>query len=201
MISLSFGFNSLDKVDLQEGGIVDEIKNCVNKAGKPILIFASASNDTNEGQRTWPASNSGVICVYSAKFWGGKSDYNPPTEEGFNFGFVGEEIRPAWGRRELQDYARTTYTKMDYKSGTSYATPVAVSCAAFIIGFMNLMGWSNWTCLHDPRTWEGMERLLGLMSTPVDDKFDWVSLTRYFSINKIDHIRTDFERVLKRQDS
>lgn len=196
MISLSFGFSKRKGAYFGENGISKEISRCFKDDEKKILVFASASNDTREGWRTWPAQEPGVICVHSAKHWGGPSDFNPPPEGGDNFSFVGEEVRPTWGRRELQDPTNPKFSKLTYKSGTSYATPVAVSVAAFIIGYIKLNGWSNWQFGHDPLTPEGMQAIFKLMSRPVAG-YDRVSPTRYLNLNsKIDHVKTDFERAL-----
>lgn len=196
IISVSFGYQRPGNVYAKPGGIRAEIRECTSNREKPILVFASASNDTQDGWRTWPAKELGVICVHSSKYWGGKSDSSPPPEEGHNFSFVGEHLRPAWGRRNLLDPTKPSFTKMEYESGSSYATPVAVSFAALILGFINLKGWSNWPWFHDPRSFEGMERVFKMMSMPVEG-YDRVNPTRYFKRNSnMVHVQTDFERLL-----
>lgn len=198
MISISFGFSSPKSTGpyFRKGGIRSEIKSCVDNEDRDILVFASASNDTNEGWRTMPAIEDGVICAYSAKYSGCKSEVNPPIiPKRANFSFFGDQIRPTWGRSDLQDPTKSTFSQMQYKSGASYATPVALSMAALIIGFIEINGWPEECFSFSPRRHEGMVYLLKLISVPVD-KFDWVSLTRFFQLEcRLDHIKVQMERA------
>lgn len=198
MISMSFGFTnaSYGGPYLRKGGIRSEISKCVTDQERDILVFASASNDTNEGWCTMPATESKVICAYSAKHSGYRSELNPPPgTDGPNFSFFGDQIRPTWGRRDLQDSKRSSYSNMQYKSGASYATPVAVSMAAFIIGFIELNGWPDSCFPYSPRNYDGMAYIFKMISRPVDG-LDWISLTRFFKLEwRIEHIKTQFERA------
>jgi hypothetical protein len=200
MISISFGFSDPKDTGpyLRKGGIRDEVNDCVNNKDRGILVFASASNDTNEGWRTVPASEDGVICAYSAKYSGCKSELNVPAlTKGPNFSFFGDQIRPTWGRSDLQDPNKSTCSQMKYKSGASYATPVALAMAALIIGFIEINEWSEEGFEYSPRGHQGMVYLLKLMSSRVDG-YDWVSLTKFF---KRECVLEDIKVQMKRATS
>lgn len=186
MISLSFGFDIITPAD----GIQKQINLCLWDSEKPIVVFSSASNDGAEGSRTWPAKCEGVICVYSAKQRGQKADCNPPCEGNLNLSFVGENVRPIWGRKDLEKSE-----DMPYESGTSYATPVAVSIAAFMIAFIQIKGWDNWAWMYPPASPQGIVRIFQMMSVKADG-YDWVSPTRFVKYNSMKYIEGQLEHKL-----
>lgn len=150
MLSLSVGFDA-DKTS--EDFIIemrDEIDECLNGG---IMVFASASNESVDGVRTYPARYSRVICVHSANYQGKGSDFNPPPEDEYNFSAIGENIRPIWPSKTPKQGSG-----MNYRRGTSYATPVAVSIAAFMIGYIQTH-WpkKNWTV--KPWSPDGIKRM------------------------------------------
>jgi len=164
---MSFGFTE------ETGELYDEIKRCLQA---DIMVFAAASNGAGEGSRAHPAKFSRVICVHSATSQGKGSDDNPPTEGDQNWSVVGEHIRPTWHTHVPKDCI------IDYKSGTSFATPVAVSIAAFMIAYIE-KNWPNCSWVIEPRSPEGVMKIFKLMSTKIGG-YDWVSPTKYMKVNK-----------------
>jgi hypothetical protein len=182
MISLSFGFDSVRHPD----SMGDEIRQCLNDG---IMVFASASNDGGEGSRTYPAKYLRVVCVHSATWRGKASDSNPGLEEHDNFSVVGEEVRPIWPSKAPKEAGG-----MKYKSGTSYATPVAVSIAVFMIGYIRKR-WPNYPWVTKPWSPEGITIIFRLMSKPIDG-YDWVSPTRYIKYTRAEKIEGDLKHYL-----
>ena len=97
-----------------------------------ILIFAAASNDGGNAKRAYPARDDKVICVHSSDGQGNPSGFNPtyvPNQD--NFSTLGEAVRSSWPV-ELCDLDKDPEA-MIYKSGTSFATPIAAATAAFLL--------------------------------------------------------------------
>ncbi|CZR58257.1 uncharacterized protein PAC_08148 [Phialocephala subalpina] len=178
MISLSFGFDSVHYPD----NMGAEIHKCLNDG---IIVFASASNDgAAEGARTYPAKYQRVICVYSASWLGKVPDKSPGTEGHENFCTVGEDVRPKWPSKDPEDAAG-----LQYKSGSSYATPVALSIAAFMIGYIRKR-WPDHPWVAEPCSPEGIATIFELMSKKIDG-YDWISPTRYLKYNKAMKVQGD----------
>lgn len=182
IISLSFGFDSVQSSD----SMGDEIRQCLHDG---IMVFASASNDGGEGSRTYPAKYPEVICAHTATWRGNKSELNPGREEDRNFSFVGEHVRPIWPAKAPKDE-----TKIDYKSGTSYATPVAVSVAAFMIGYIRKK-MPDFAWVIKPWSPRGMLAIFRMMAVNIDG-YDWVSPTRYLKYTKEAKIIGDLQQHL-----
>jgi hypothetical protein len=168
MISISSGFQQVGPSD----GLQDEVRLCLQQN---ITVFASACNDGAEGSRTYPAKFPDVLCVHSADYQGNPSRFNPVSEKEGDLSFIGEHIRPIWGRSDLEGKP----SKMAYKKGTSYATPVAVAFAAFMIGFIRSRGLTEWRWTYPPWTPFGMEHMLRMMSQDTQS-YRWVSPTKFF---------------------
>lgn len=182
MITLSFGFDSVRSPDTMG----DEIRQCLHNG---IMVFASASNDGGEGSRTYPAKYSGVVCAHSATWQGSKANGNPGLEGGRNFSFVGEYVRPIWPVKNPSNDNR-----MKYKSGTSYAAPVAVSVAAFMIGYIRKKK-PGYAWVIKPWSPEGILTIFRMMAVRIDG-YDWVSPTRYLKYTKEEKIMGDLQQYL-----
>ncbi|RWA11934.1 hypothetical protein EKO27_g3171 [Xylaria grammica] len=182
VITLSFGFDTVRSPDTMG----DEIRQCLHEG---IMVFASASNDGGEGSRTYPAKYPGVICAHSTTWRGSKAERNPGLEEGRNFSFVGEHVRPIWPAKNPVDDNR-----MKYKSGTSYAAPVAVSMAAFMIGYIQKK-MPDYSWVIKPWSPVGISRIFGMMAVEIDG-YDWVSPTRYLKYTKEGKIIGDLQQYL-----
>lgn len=184
MISISFGFESVSFPDT----IGEAVRRCLKE---DILVFASASNDGGEGSRTHPARISSVICAHSATYNGRRSEFNPGTQQTHNFSFVGEHVRPLWG---LRSETATMNTGITYKSGTSYATPVAVCVAAFMIGYIEKK-MPNYPWVIQPCSPEGITQIFQMMAVKMD-VYDWVSPIRFFKHTMEEKIQADLKQQL-----
>jgi hypothetical protein len=191
MISLSFGFRKTVGPDR----VHQEINNCLKQG---IIVFGSASNDAGNRPRTYPGNYKGVLCIHSATGNGNKSTFNPTPEpettKKDNFSVVGDCIESAW---PSQDPEAIGATGKKYVSGTSFATPVAVSIAAFMIGYirkhMDGYGWNI-----EPCSPEGMQIIFHMMSEKTKrDGYDWISPQWYFEHFGEDCIKQDLKRELR----
>ena len=184
MISLSWGLGIKRSRD-----IADEIDEAV-KAN--ILIFAAANNDGGHTGRLYPANHGhGVFCVHSATGEGNSATYNPtPVPREDNFCFVGDCIQSCWP-------SSTESNSHRYMSGTSIATPVAVTVAAFMIGFIrkNMLKHVDWCVM--PETFLGMCRLFRMMAE-FRDNYDWVNLLGYFEHRDENTIMQEIQHKLDR---
>lgn len=105
-------------------------------SGKGVLVFAAASNDGLHQAYSWPASHRDVLCVYAADANGRSYERNArATPDRDNFAFLGVCVK-ALGLPPSRDRAAQAVVR----SGTSIATPFAVSLAATIIHIVRLSG-------------------------------------------------------------
>jgi hypothetical protein len=167
IISLSFGFPT---------GI-RKLRHEIDKAiHRNKIVFAAASNDGGNAARAYPASQDGVICVHSADGLGNVSPFNPTALKGtHNFCFVGENIEAAW--------PSSTPSKLGglrRMSGTSFATPVAVAVAAFMIGFVSnkMPEHINWGI--PLKSSEGIKAIFHAISERRNGQYDLVNPVRAF---------------------
>ncbi|KAK4224121.1 hypothetical protein QBC38DRAFT_26708 [Podospora fimiseda] len=123
IISMSFGF----------GEKFDSIEKAIHRAvNKQKIVFAAASNEGGNRTRTFPATHPRVICIHSADGYGNPSKFNPTAiQYRHNFCALGEHIEAACPRANEDNFGGVTR-----ESGTSFATPVAVAIATFLIGFV-----------------------------------------------------------------
>ncbi|CAI6331913.1 unnamed protein product [Periconia digitata] len=188
MISLSFGFRICDNPDL----VQQEIEACL-KGG--IVVFASASNDAGNKPRTYPGDYDGVLCIHSATGEGNKSSFNPsPVHRRDNFSFVGDCMKSFWPNHRL-DYDDNQGQK--YLSGTSIATPVAVSVAVFMINYIRKEFPQHcWNI--NPLSPEGTRKIFALMAHEREG-YDWVSPDWFFTgdQNCEEEIKARLKRLLK----
>lgn len=188
MISLSFGF--------QRG--IPSIQKAIDKAVSPdrnIIMLAAASNDAANTPRAYPASHDRVICVHSADGLGNRSKFNPTAVEGTdNFCVVGENIEAAWPSRQ------TEYQGVRRMSGTSFATPVGVAVAAFMIDFMekNVPEHTEW--LTPLRSYRGIRAIFNSLSQRRDDAYRLVNPLFEFSRgnNGVSQVISKIENELNR---
>jgi subtilisin family serine protease len=164
MISLSFG------MDKSVSDVREEIAKCIKN---DIVVFAAASNDGANSPRTYPATHPNVICVNSTTGEGNPSSFNPtPVNGEDNFSAVGDCIKSTW------PVSKSNESGSRYMSGTSFATPVAVAVAAFIIGYIRTeMRGSKLSV--EPLSPDGVKKLFSLIKMKRDG-FDWVSPARFF---------------------
>lgn len=112
---MSFGFE--DENDLIDAAVDNAID-----AGK--LIIAAASNNGGLSGRARPARYEGVICIHATDGKGNKGGMNPsPVANRDNFATLGVAVPSRWRGNDV------------WKSGTSFAVPIAVGFAADILEF------------------------------------------------------------------
>ncbi|RYP72076.1 hypothetical protein DL771_004407 [Monosporascus sp. 5C6A] len=117
IISMSFGFEDANE-------LIDEAVDAAVDAGK--LIFAAASNNGGISGRARPARSEDVICVHASDGKGNKGGMNPtPMDNRDNFSTLGVAVPSKWKGNDV------------WKSGTSFATPIAAGFAADILEFAN----------------------------------------------------------------
>jgi hypothetical protein len=169
MISMSFGF--------QQG--MPSIQRAINRAvsdDRNVIVFAAASNDASNSDRAYPASHDRVICVHSADGHGNRSLFNPTAREGSdNFCVVGENVEAAWPKGQTQ------YPGVRRMSGTSFATPIGVAVAAFMLGFVRqrLPGHTEW--LNPLKSYLGVRAVFRALSQKRDSGYLIVNPLHKFS--------------------
>ncbi|KAJ5387336.1 hypothetical protein N7509_009877 [Penicillium cosmopolitanum] len=184
MISLSFGFNKTGTRD----EVKEEVEECLNNN---IVVFASASNDGGNRPRTYPGKYNRVLCIHSASGVGDKSWFSPTPEEPDtkqdNFSAVGDCVSSYW---PLND-PNVANVGSKYMSGTSFATPVAVSIAAFMLGYIQRkIPHYDWNI--KPRSPEGIQKIFRMMSKGNKrDGYDWISPQWFFGNYLPEKIKSD----------
>ena len=138
--------------------IIDDIESAIiaSMNSSPRLIFAAASNKGRGYPRTFPASfREHVICIHASTGNGANGDINPEVYPGDSFMTLGIAVELIEGG------------KFAYKSGTSFATPIAAGLAANILHLAATCG----KLLTDRtkrklQTTGGMRTMFDLMATP-----------------------------------
>ncbi|RSL40082.1 hypothetical protein CEP53_013603 [Fusarium sp. AF-6] len=102
-----------------------EIKKIIKEAeNSGVIFFVAASNNGVHAGRSFPATLDTVLCIHATDGRGNTGSMNPdPESHRDNFSTLGVAIPSVWENGV-------------YLSGTSYATPVAASMAAVILGFI-----------------------------------------------------------------
>ncbi|KAI0180728.1 pfs domain-containing protein [Hypoxylon sp. FL1284] len=129
IISMSFGFPTRD-ID----GYDDLEEAIMNAYSNHVLLFAAASNSGGQLGRAYPAREQNVICIHSTDANGNRSQFSPTAvPDDINLATVGEAVESAWPVHLCDDVTNPSCIK--YKSGTSYATPIAAGIAAFLLQY------------------------------------------------------------------
>lgn len=127
MISMSFGFTTRDL----GYHLVEAALQYANS--KNVLLFAAASNSGANQRRTFPARHDYVICVHSTAADGVPSRFNTPREDSNNFATIGEAVESSWPTHLCDK--KVNKDCIEWKSGTSFATPIAVGIATFLLQY------------------------------------------------------------------
>lgn len=177
IISLSLGFE--DEYDAIDSAIDDAVQ--TNK-----LVFAAASNNGGISGRSRPARNENVMCIHASDGQGNKGSMNPgPLSNASNFTTLGVAVPLKWKGREV------------WKSGTSFATPIAAAFAANVLEFANRncsLPARRRTVLRSRR---GMEAIFRYMSTPRDG-YDFVHPGRLWRDGMSDQeVATKVEGIIR----
>ncbi|KAF2176064.1 subtilisin-like protein [Zopfia rhizophila CBS 207.26] len=131
-----------------------DIKEAIKHAAiNNVLMFAAASNEGVGHPRTFPSTIRSVICIHASDGMGVNGDINPYHEQGdHNFMTLGIAIKSPKFRQPGDAY----------KSGTSFATPVAAGIAANLLEIAP--NEKSRKTLRDP---EDMRKMFALMSERV----------------------------------
>jgi subtilisin family serine protease len=149
--------------------LVGSIETAIREASleSPRIMFAAASNNGKNDKRTFPASyDRRVIGICASDGMGGDGGINPPKEGNANFMTLGmglELMERQWvrGAKTLTP----TYKKV-YRSGTSFATPIAAGIAATVLHLAARVNAINDRTREKLTRPEEMEKMLELMSIP-----------------------------------
>jgi hypothetical protein len=108
-----------------------KFKLAIERAGSArVLIFAAASNGGGNNDRAYPARERDVFCIHSTDANGSRSKFSPTAEKyDFNFATIGEAVESFWPTHLCAEDEQAVRVK----SGTSFATPIAASIAAFLL--------------------------------------------------------------------
>jgi len=132
IITMSFGFptRSIDGYKNLERALE-------NAYSKHVLLFAAASNGGANMDRAYPARDQNVICVHSTDASGNRSRFSPTAIlHEINFATIGEAVESSWPIHLCEESPNSPAIR--YKSGTSYATPIVASMAAFLLQYARL---------------------------------------------------------------
>lgn len=188
IISMSFGFpdRCYDYDDLA--------RHIQSAYAKGIVIFAAASNEGANGPRSYPARDPRVMCVHAFDGLGKDArSFNPlavPNED--NFATLGIGLQCSWKGVTC------------YKSGTSFATPIAAGIAANSLQYAKFHTEEGRLSKQDKiyerlRTFDGMRKMFQIMTAHQDKLgYQWVCPWNFwkFEDNDQDHCR-DLERKLR----
>lgn len=162
-----------ERKDLQDfEDLVDNIQDAIRDASikAPRIMFAAASNSGKNEKRAFPARyDPWVICVHASDGKGNDGGINPAAESGANFMTLGtglELLERCW---EGEGKARKVRYKVVYKSGTSFATPIAAGVAATVLDLAGRVSTIEERTRKKLKRCEEMRKVLRLMSTPKHD--------------------------------
>ncbi|TRX94162.1 hypothetical protein FHL15_004930 [Xylaria flabelliformis] len=139
IINMSFG-SEFDDIN-----VADALDRACNAKRKKTILLAAASNNGRNSKRTFPARHEGVIAIHSLDGKGNDEGGMNPSRKGYfeNFGTLGLGIKTLWDRLpphlESSVDAWTTTATTKYKSGSSYATPIAAGIVANCIEWIDYM--------------------------------------------------------------
>lgn len=117
-------------------------------------MFAAASNDGGNEEIAFPAlAHETVIGINSTNVWGDKSSFTPNAlARCENFSILGEAVESSWPKHLGQG-------SRQWRSGTSYATPIAAGTASTML-FYARMKLGRLNRLGELGTCTGMRKLL-----------------------------------------
>ncbi|KAF2801991.1 uncharacterized protein BDZ99DRAFT_527942 [Mytilinidion resinicola] len=183
IISMSFGLrppvprkdgnHAEENLALQDyQDLVDGIQTAIRNASvqSPRIMFAAASNNGKNEKRAFPAKyEPWVICVHASDGKGSDGGINPPTERGANFMTLGMGLNLMERQWTHEQKGRTPIYKEVYKSGTSFATPIAAGIAATVLDVASRVSAIKDRAKEKLRRPEEMQKMLWLMSSPKHD--------------------------------
>jgi subtilisin family serine protease len=182
IISMSFGLSppathpdanqdEQRKVLQDYEALVDDIQDAIRRASMaPRIMFAAASNSEKNQKRAFPARyDPWVICVHASDGNGNDGGINPPLQNGINFMTLGIGLELLERRWIIVGKTRRPVYKTAYKSGTSFATPIAAGVAATVLDLAARVSAINDRTKRKLRRCEEMKNVLELLSTSSGD--------------------------------
>ena len=143
-----------------------------------IILLAAASNAGGNGRRAYPASESYVICVHAVDGRGNNcGGFNPSAVDNEdNFATLGIGIKCMWDEEPC------------YRSGTSYATPIAAGFAANALEYAmyhKKKGNLHPTIYSRLRKPSGMQRMFRLMADEREKRsgYQWIRPWKFWLEN------------------
>ncbi len=196
MISLSLGFRYRTRA-------LAPIDQAIRLASsRNILIFAAASNSGANENLAYPADQDQVIWIGAADGHGNKSPFTPShsaSSSTYHFIALGEGVRSSWPRSRGGPYQA--------RSGTSYATAVAVGLAASVLDFMRFKLWNENPdseerfLLDKMRRRMGMQKVLLSMANQTSDGYHNLAPWKLFdsySESRSDEVKDQLKRLLEK---
>lgn len=165
-----------------------------------ILLFAAASNDGRNSSRMYPARNRSVFAIHSTNSKGITSDFNPPPEHHQNLSILGEYIESAWPMNKKQGELECPTRRL---SGTSFATPVAVCLAAFLLDYVPMLIPEHEDFFHKIQSYEGMrnmmEAIVAVDQVDPSSRYQYLVVEKFFNPHEKSQVAIieDFKRVLQ----
>ncbi|ORY04778.1 peptidase S8/S53 domain-containing protein, partial [Clohesyomyces aquaticus] len=164
VINLSFGFPRFHPK-------LQPVLNAIRTArSRRVLVFAAAGNEGGNQGIFWPAKlheTGDVICINASDSDGNASSFNPSTGSNNRICTIGEA---------LPSCEKNKQNEIIHRSGTSFATPVAVAIAAIVLSYADSVAPENAPPNFEEwikprlRTKSGMERILHTMCVLPDQK-------------------------------
>ncbi|KAK4206459.1 hypothetical protein QBC37DRAFT_300762 [Rhypophila decipiens] len=178
IISMSWGFHD-------ESSGADRLDTAIDRVKVDKLMFAAASNKGGNQKRSKPALKANVICVHACDGMGNKGDMNPnPIKKGDNFAFLGVKVRSEWKKKPV------------YKSGTSFATPIAAAIAANILEFANFHCDLSANQRAKLFRCDGMTEIFRRMSTERDG-YDYVQPELFWGGKDPEEIAKEIQEIVR----
>lgn len=184
----------------------DEVEKAIEKAyAKDVLIFAAASNGGGNNGRAYPAREKLVFCIHSTDARGNRSKFSPTAEDRKqNFATIGEAVESLWRTSSGESDEKAVRVK----SGTSFATPIAASIAAFLLLYARVNLMIEPSIAKRLKKNQHMERLLVTLSeksvtSPGRDGYQYISLSRHpdnFFGREVEAINYDFRQIAQSRE-
>jgi hypothetical protein len=100
---------------------------------RKVLLFAAAGNEGGNQGVFWPAKLLDVIRINATDSYGNAAGFNPTDGARRRICTLGEAVPSC-------EFDKKNRNEVIHRSGTSFATPIAVAIAAIVLGFIEHTG-------------------------------------------------------------
>ena len=152
--------------------LVDGIETAIRDASvqSPRIMFAAASNAGKSAKRAFPAKYSPwVVGIHASDGKGADGGINPAPESGANFMTLGMGLELMERQLVFAGETQIPAYKTVYRSGTSFAAPIAAGVAATVLDLAARVSEINDRARNKLLWYAEMEKMFGLMSIPKPD--------------------------------